>query len=88
MLKVFNNTTRFVTQGGGKRNGSIAVYLEPWHSDIEDFLILRKNAGKEENRARDLFYGLWIPDLFMKRVEKNLHWTLMDPDYCPGLYNV
>jgi ribonucleoside-diphosphate reductase alpha chain len=85
MLKVFNDTARYVDQGGGKRKGAFAVYIEPWHSDIYDFLQLRKNHGKEENRARDLFYALWIPDLFMKRVEKNEDWTLMCPNECTGL---
>ena len=85
MLKVFNDTARFVDQGGGKRKGSFAVYLEPWHIDIYDFLQLRKNHGKEEYRARDLFYALWVPDLFMKRVEENRDWTLMCPNECPGL---
>ena len=85
MLKVFNNTARYVDQGGGKRNGSFAIYLEPWHSDISEFLELRKNHGDEEMRARDLFYALWIPDLFMKRVKNNEDWTLMCPDECPGL---
>ena len=85
MLRVFNNTARYVDQGGGKRNGSIAIYLEPWHSDIEDFLELRKNHGNEEERARDLFYAMWIPDLFMERVKENGEWTLMCPDECPGL---
>lgn len=85
MLKVFNDTARYVDQGGGKRKGAFAVYVEPWHSDIYDFLQLRKNHGKEENRARDLFYALWIPDLFMKRVEHNEDWTLMCPNECPGL---
>ena len=84
MLKVFNDTAKYVNQGG-KRNGSFAVYLEPWHADIEDFLRLRLNQGAEEDRARDLFYGLWIPDLFMKRVESNGNWTLMCPHECPGL---
>ena len=83
MLKVFNNTARYVDQGGGKRNGSIAIYLEPWHSDIMSFLSLRKNTGNEDERARDLFYALWIPDLFMKRVKQNGKWTLMCPDECP-----
>lgn len=87
MLKVFNDTARYVNQGG-KRNGSFAVYLEPWHADIEDFLRLKLNQGAEEDRARDLFYGLWIPDLFMKRVEKNENWTLMCPAECPGLADV
>ena len=85
MLKVYNETARYVDQGGGKRKGSIAVYLEPWHADIYEYLQLRKNHGKEEYRARDLFYALWIPDLFMKRVEKNEDWTLMCPNECPGL---
>ena len=85
MLKVFNNTARYVDQGGGKRRGSFAIYLEPWHADIEDFLELRKNHGDEEMRARDLFYALWIPDLFMKRVEADDYWYLMCPNICPGL---
>lgn len=85
MLKVFNDTARYVDQGGGKRRGAFAVYLEPWHADVYEYLQLRKNHGKEENRARDLFYALWIPDLFMKRVEKNEDWTLMCPNECPGL---
>lgn len=76
MLRVFNNTARYVDQGGNKRPGAFAIYLEPWHADVFDFLNLRKNHGKEEGRARDLFYALWTPDLFMKRVEKNLDWTL------------
>ena len=84
MLKVFNDTARYVNQGG-KRNGSFAIYLEPWHADIEDFLRLRLNQGAEEERARDLFYGLWIPDLFMKRVQNDEQWTLMCPHECPGL---
>jgi len=84
MLKVFNDTARFINQGG-KRNGSFAIYLEPWHSDIEDFLDLKKNHGDEEMRARDLFYGLWVPDLFMKRVKSNGKWALFCPDECPGL---
>jgi ribonucleoside-diphosphate reductase alpha chain len=88
MLRVFNNTARYVDQGGGKRNGSIAIYLEPWHGDIEDFLLLRKNHGAEEDRARDLFYALWIPDLFMKRVKENGKWTLFCPDKNPGLSEV
>lgn len=87
MLKVFNDTARYVDQGGGKRKGSFAVYLEPWHADIFDFLDLKKNHGKEENRARDLFYALWTPDLFMKRVEENADWTLMCPHECPGLFD-
>ena len=85
MLRVFNDTARYVDQGGGKRKGSFAMYIEPWHADIFDFLDLRKNHGKEESRARDLFYALWIPDLFMKRVETNGTWTLMCPNECPGL---
>jgi ribonucleoside-diphosphate reductase alpha chain len=84
MLKVFNDTARYVNQGG-KRNGSFAVYLEPWHADIEDFLKMKLNTGAEEDRARDLFYALWIPDLFMKRLEANESWTLMCPNECPGL---
>ena len=87
MLRVFNNTARFVNQGGGKRQGSFAVYIEPWHADIFDFLDLRKNHGKEEARARDLFYALWVPDLFMKRVEANGEWSLFCPHECPGLYD-
>ena len=85
MLRVFNDTARYVDQGGGKRKGSFAIYVEPWHADIFDFLDLRKNHGKEEQRARDLFYALWTPDLFMKRVEENGDWTLMCPHECPGL---
>ncbi|MCC3156213.1 ribonucleoside-diphosphate reductase subunit alpha [Hymenobacter sp. 15J16-1T3B] len=85
MLKVFNDTARYVDQGGGKRKGAFAIYIEPWHADIIDFLDLKKNHGKEENRARDLFYALWINDLFMKRVESNGEWTLMCPHECPGL---
>ena len=88
MLRVFNNTARYVDQGGGKRHGSFAMYLEPWHADIEDFLDMKKNHGDEEARARDLFYALWIPDLFMKSVKDNLNWTLMCPDKCPGLSDV
>ena len=84
MLKVFNDTAKYVNQGG-RRNGSFAVYLEPWHADIEDFLKLKLNQGAEEDRARDLFYGLWIPDLFMQRVETDGDWTLMCPHECPGL---
>jgi ribonucleoside-diphosphate reductase alpha chain len=87
MLKVFNDTAKYVNQGG-KRNGSFAIYLEPWHADIEDFLRLKLNQGAEEDRARDLFYGLWIPDLFMKRVEEDAEWTLMCPHECPGLSDV
>ena len=88
MLKVFNNTAKYVDQGGGRRNGSFAIYLEPWHADIELFLQMRKNHGDEELKARDLFYALWIPDLFMERVKTNSKWTLMCPDECPGLSDV
>jgi len=87
MLRNFDMTARYVDQGGGKRKGSFAIYLEPWHADIFDFLQLKKNHGKEELRARDLFYALWIPDLFMKRVESNSEWSLFDPNECPGLYD-
>ncbi|WP_268223145.1 ribonucleoside-diphosphate reductase subunit alpha [Sinomicrobium oceani] len=87
MLRVYNDTARYVDQGGGKRKGSFAIYVEPWHADIMDFLDLKKNHGKEEMRARDLFYAMWIPDLFMKRVEQNGDWTLMCPNECPGLFN-
>ena len=86
MLRVFNDTARYVDQGGGKRKGSFAIYLEPWHADIFDFLELKKNHGKEELRARDLFYALWIPDLFMKRVEQNGEWSLFCPNEAPGLH--
>ena len=85
MLRVFNDTARYVDQGGGKRKGSFAIYIEPWHADVFDFLDLKKNHGKEEQRARDLFYALWVPDLFMKRVESDGDWTLMCPNECPGL---
>ena len=85
MLRVFNNTARYVDQGGGRRKGSIAVYLEPWHADVESFLDLRKNQGNELERARDLFYALWVPDLFMKRVEANGHWSLFCPREAPGM---
>jgi len=88
MLRVFNNTAKYVDQGGGKRNGSFAIYLEPWHADIEVFLQMRKNHGDEELKARDLFYALWIPDLFMKRIKENGNWSLMCPDECPGLADV
>jgi ribonucleoside-diphosphate reductase alpha subunit len=88
MLRVFNNTARYVDQGGGKRKGSIAIYLEPWHADIMAFLDLRKNHGNESDRARDLFYALWIPDLFMQRVKDNGNWSLMCPNECPGLSDV
>ena len=85
MLRVFNDTARYVDQGGGKRKGSIAIYLEPWHPDLIEFLDLRKNHGKEEMRARDLFYALWTPDLFMQRVEQNADWSFFCPNECPGL---
>lgn len=85
MLRVYNNTARYVDQGGNKRPGAFAIYLEPWHGDIFEFLDLKKNTGKEEVRARDMFYALWIPDLFMKRVEANEDWSLMCPHDCPGL---
>jgi ribonucleoside-diphosphate reductase alpha subunit len=88
MLRVFNDTARYVDQGGGKRKGSFAIYIEPWHADVFDFLDLKKNHGKEEQRARDLFYALWIPDLFMKRVKENGDWTLMCPHECKGLSDV
>jgi len=87
MLRVFNDTARYVDQGGGKRKGSIAIYLEPWHPDIFEFLDLRKNHGKEEMRARDLFYALWTPDLFMQRVEDNAEWSLFCPNECPDLHD-
>ena len=87
MLRVFNDTARYVDQGGGNRKGSFAIYVEPWHADIFDFLNLKKNHGKEEMRARDLFYAMWIPDLFMRRVEEDSTWTLMCPNECPGLYD-
>uniref|UniRef100_A0A3B3Y1K2 Ribonucleoside-diphosphate reductase n=1 Tax=Poecilia mexicana TaxID=48701 RepID=A0A3B3Y1K2_9TELE len=85
MLRVYNNTARYVDQGGNKRPGAFSVYLEPWHADVFEFLELKKNTGKEEQRARDLFFALWIPDLFMKRVESNQDWSLMCPSECPGL---
>jgi len=88
MLKVFNETARYVDQGGGKRKGSFAIYVEPWHADIEDFLDLRKNTGKEELRARDLFLALWTPDLFMKRVKENGDWSLFSPSDVPGLWEL
>ena len=88
MLRVFNNTARYVDQGGGKRNGSFAMYLEPWHADVEDFLKMRLNTGSEEERARDLFYALWIPDLFMERVEADGDWSLFCPNEAPGLADV
>lgn len=87
MLRVFNDTARYVDQGGGKRKGSFAIYIEPWHADVFDFLDLKKNHGKEEMRARDLFYAMWLPDLFMKRVQEDGNWTLMCPNECPGLYD-
>ena len=88
MLRVYNNTARYVDQGGGKRNGSFAIYLEPWHKDIYDFLEMKKTHGDEEARARDLFYALWIPDKFMERVKSGGNWTLMCPNQCPGLSDV
>lgn len=88
MLKVYNDTARYVDQGGGKRKGAFAIYLEPWHADIHDFLDLKKNHGKEEMRARDLFYAMWIPDLFMQRVKENGDWSLFDPSEAPGLFDV
>jgi ribonucleoside-diphosphate reductase alpha chain len=88
MLRVFNNTARYVDQGGGKRNGSFAMYLEPWHADVEDFLRMKQNTGAEEERARDLFYALWVPDLFMRRVESNGTWSLFCPNEAPGLADV
>ena len=88
MLKVFNDTARYVDQGGGKRKGSFAIYIEPWHADIQVFVDLKKNTGVEEQRARDLFYAMWVPDLFMKRVKNNENWTLMCPNECPGLSDV
>ena len=87
MLKVFNDTARYVDQGGGKRKGSFAMYIEPWHADIFEFLDLKKNHGKEEMRARDLFYAMWMPDLFMKRVQEDGQWTLMCPNECPHLFD-
>lgn len=88
MLRVFNNTARYIDQGGGKRNGSFAIYLEPWHADIEDFLEMKKNHGDEEMKGRDLFYALWISDLFMERVKNNGKWSLFCPHECPGLADV
>lgn len=87
MLRVFNDTARYVDQGGGKRKGAFAIYLEPWHADIESWLLLKKNHGKEEQRCRDLFYGLWIPDLFMERVKQDGKWSLFCPDECRGLHD-
>lgn len=86
MLKVFNDTARYVDQGGGKRKGAFAVYLEPWHADIYDFGS-KENHGKEELRARDLFYAMWIPDLFMERVKENGNWSLFCPNEAPGLHD-
>lgn len=88
MLRVFNDTARYVDQGGGKRKGAFAIYIEPWHADVMDWLDLRKNHGKEEARARDLFYGLWVNDLFMQRVESNEKWSLFCPNEAPGLADV
>ena len=88
MLRVYDATARYVDQGGNKRPGAFAIYLEPWHADIFGWLDLRKNHGKEENRARDLFYALWVPDLFMKRVEANGNWTLFCPNEAPGLADI
>lgn len=88
MLRVYNDTARYVDQGGGKRKGAFAVYIEPWHADIMEFLELKKNHGKEEMRARDLFYAMWIPDLFMRRVKENGKWSLFDPNEAPGLFDV
>jgi ribonucleotide reductase alpha subunit len=88
MLRVFNNTARYVDQGGNKRNGSFAIYLEPWHADVEDFLEMKKNHGDEELKARDLFYALWISDSFMERVKENAKWSLFCPNECPGLADV
>ena len=88
MLRVFNNTARYSDQGGGRRNGSFAIYLEPWHADVEDFLKLKLNTGAEEERARDLFYAMWMPDLFMKRVEEDADWSLFCPNEAPGLADV
>ncbi|TDO84280.1 ribonucleoside-diphosphate reductase alpha chain [Flavobacterium chryseum] len=88
MLRVFNDTARYVDQGGGKRKGSFAIYIETWHADIFEFLDLKKNTGKEEMRARDLFFAMWTSDLFMKRVQEDASWTLMCPNECPGLYDV
>ena len=85
MLRVFNDTAHYVDQGGGKRNGSFAMYLEPWHSDIFEFIELKKNHGNEFERARELFYALWIPDLFMERVHSDSHWSLFCRHECPGL---
>lgn len=88
MLRVFNETARYVDQGGGKRKGAFAIYLEPWHADVFDFLDLRKNHGKEEHRARDLFYALWVPDMFMERVKADGKWSLFCPNTATGLSDV
>lgn len=88
MLRVFNETAAYVDQGGNKRPGAFAIYVEPWHADIFSFLDLKKNRGIEQERARDLFYALWIPDLFMKRIETDGLWTLMCPNECPGMEDV
>jgi ribonucleoside-diphosphate reductase alpha chain len=88
MLRVFNDTARYVDQGGGKRKGAFAIYLEPWHADVEEFLDLKKNHGKEERRARDLFYALWIPDLFMERVEADEEWSLFCPSVTDGIFDL
>jgi len=88
MLRVFNNTAKYVDQGGNKRKGSFAIYLEPWHADVEDFLEMKKNHGDEESKARDLFYALWVPDLFMQRVKADEKWSLFCPNTCPGLSDV
>ncbi|MCY1223347.1 Ribonucleoside-diphosphate reductase 1 subunit alpha [compost metagenome] len=88
MLRVFNDTARYVDQGGGKRKGSFAIYIETWHADIFEFLDLKKNTGKEEMRARDLFFAMWTSDLFMKRIQEDSTWTLMCPNECPGLYDI
>ncbi|MGB1217487.1 MAG: ribonucleoside-diphosphate reductase subunit alpha, partial [Saprospiraceae bacterium] len=87
MLRVYNDTARYVDQGGGKRKGAFATYIEPWHADVMEFLDLKKNHGKEEMRARDLFYAMWIPDLFMNRVKENGNWSLFCPNECPNLYD-
>lgn len=88
LLRVFNNTARYVDQGGGKRKGAFAIYLEPWHADVFEFLLLKRNTGKEDQRARDLFYALWIPDEFMRRVKAGKKWTLMDPSICADLIDL
>ena len=88
MLRVFDATARYVDQGGGKRRGAFAMYLEPWHADVFDFLELKRNHGKEEQRARDLFYALWVPDLFMRRVEAGGNWSLFCPSEATGLVDL